>query len=101
MRAVLFGIALALGLAITIPAPVSALDMSSTAIAAGSSSTVTAADFQPEGKDLKVDINVNRGSGGRWYANPVWMAIGGLAVLVLLVLIVMAVRGGGTTIVKE
>ena len=101
MRAVLFGIALALGLAIAIPAPVSALDMSSTAIAAGSSSTVAAADFQPEGKDLKVDINVNRGSGGRWYANPVWMAIGGLAVLVLLVLIVMAVRGGGTTIVKE
>jgi hypothetical protein len=29
------------------------------------------------------------------------MAIGGLAVLVLLILIVMAVRGGGTTIVKE
>jgi hypothetical protein len=102
MRAVLFGIALAFGLAIAVPAPVSVLDVSSTAIAAGSSSTVAAADFQPEGKDLKVDINVNRGtSGGRWYANPVWMAIGGLAVLVLLVLIVMAVRGGGTTIVKE
>jgi hypothetical protein len=29
------------------------------------------------------------------------MAIGGLAVLVMLILIVMAVRGGGTTIVKE
>jgi hypothetical protein len=101
MRAVLFGIALALGLAIAIPAPVSALDVSSTAIAADSSSTVAAADFQPDGKDLKVDINVNRGGDGRWYANPVWMAIGGLAVLVLLVLIVMAVRGGGTTIVKE
>jgi hypothetical protein len=101
MRAVVFGIALALGLAIAIPAPVSALDLSSTAITADSSSTVVAADFQPDGKDLKVDINVNRGGGGRWYANPVWMAIGGLAVLVLLVLIVMAVRGGGTTIVKE
>ena len=100
MRAVVFGIALALGLAIAIPAPVSALDLSSTAIAADSSNTVAAADFQPDGKDLKVDININRGS-GRWYANPVWMAIGGLAVLVLLVLIVMAVRGGGTTIVKE
>jgi hypothetical protein len=100
MRAVLFGIALALGLAIAIPAPASALDVSSTAIAADSSSSMTVADFQPEGKDLKVDINVNRG-GGRWYANPIWMAIGGLAVLVLLVLIVMAVRGGGTTIVKE
>lgn len=51
-------------------------------------------------KTSKVDINVNRG-GGKWYANPIWMAIGGLAVLVLLILIVMAVRGGGTTIVKE
>ena len=102
MRAVLFGIALAFGLAIVVPAPVSVLDVSSTAIAAGSSSTVAAGDLQPEGKDLKVDINVNRGSsGGRWYANPVWMAIGGLAVLVVLILIVMAVRGGGTTIVKE
>ena len=101
MRAVLFGIALALGLAIAIPAPASALDASSTAIAADFSSSVAAADFQPEGKDLKVDINVNRGGGGRWYENPVWMAIGGLAVLVLLVLMVMAVRGGGTTIVKE
>jgi hypothetical protein len=102
MRAVLFGIALALGLAIAIPAQVSALDVSSTAIDAVSSTTVAAADFQPEGKDLKVDINVNRGGGGRWYANPVWMAIGGLAVLVVLVLLVMAVRGGGgTTIVKE
>jgi len=101
MRAVVLGIALAFGLAIAIPAQVSVLDLSSTAIAAGSSSTMVAADFQPEGKDLKVDINVNRGGGGRWYANPVWMAIGGLAVLVLLVLIVMAVRGSGTTIVKE
>jgi hypothetical protein len=100
MRAVLFGIALALGLAIAIPAPASALDLSSTAIAAGPSSIVAVADFQPDGKDLKVDINVNRG-GGKWYANPIWMAIGGLAVLVLLILIVMAVRGGGTTIVKE
>lgn len=101
MRAVVFGIALALGLAIAIPAPASTLAVSSTALAAVSSSAVVAANFQPEGKDFKVDINVNRDGGDRWYANPVWMAIGGLAVLVLLVLIVMAMRGGGTTIVKE
>ena len=98
MRAVVFGIALALGLAIAIPAPAAALDVASTAVAAEASGTVMTADLQP---DLKVDINVNRGGGDRWYANPVWMAIGGLAVLVLLVLVVMAMRGGGTTIVKE
>ena len=101
MRAVLFGIALALGLAIAIPAP---------AIGAGCchrprSPLIPRAAWQllissPEGKDPKADINANRGGGGRWYANPIWMAIGGLAVPGS-VLIVMAVRGGGTTIVKE
>jgi amino acid transporter len=55
---------------------------------------------QPGGK-LDVDINVNHHSGGRWYANPVWIAIGALALIVLVVLIVMAGRGGGTTIVKD
>ena len=59
-----------------------------------------AAPAQPSGK-VDVDINVNRGQGGgRWYANPVWIAIGALAVIVLIALIVMAGRGGGTTIVR-
>src|SRR5262245_14055123 len=59
-----------------------------------------AAPAQPSGK-VDVDINVNRSGGGRWYANPMWIAIGALAVIVLIALIVMAGRGGGTTIVKE
>jgi hypothetical protein len=59
------------------------------------------AQAQPGGK-LDIDINVNRNGGGsRWYANPMWIAIGALAVIVLIVLIVMAARGGGTTIVRE
>jgi hypothetical protein len=57
------------------------------------------AQAQPSGK-LDVDINVNHGGGGRWYANPLWIAIGALAVIVLIALIVMAGRGGGTTVVK-
>jgi hypothetical protein len=59
------------------------------------------AQGQPSGK-LDVDISVNKGGGGgaRWYANPVWIAIGGLGLIVLVLLIVMAVRGGGTTVVK-
>jgi hypothetical protein len=56
------------------------------------------AQAQPSGK-VDVDINVNHG-GGRWYANPLWIAIGALAAIVLIVLIVMAGRGGGTTVVK-
>jgi amino acid transporter len=55
---------------------------------------------QPGGK-LDVDINVNNHSGGRWYANPVWIAIGALALIVLVVLIVMAGRGGGTTVIRD
>ena len=58
-----------------------------------------AAPAQASGK-LDVDINVNHGGGGRWYANPMWIAIGALAVIVLIALIVMAGRGGGTTVVK-
>lgn len=59
------------------------------------------AQAQPGGK-LDVDINVNHGGGGgRWYANPMWIAIGALAVIVLIALIVMAGRGGGTTVVKD
>jgi hypothetical protein len=50
---------------------------------------------------LDVDINVNHGGGGRWYASPVWIAIGALAVIIIIALIVMAGRGGGTTIVRE
>jgi amino acid transporter len=59
-----------------------------------------AAATQPGGK-LDVDINVNHGGSGRWYANPVWIAIGALALIVLVALIVMAGRGGGTTVIKE
>jgi len=63
-------------------------------------STVVYAQDQAAGK-LSVDINVNKGgSGNRWYANPMWIAIGGLALLLVLVLIVMVARGGGTTVVK-
>jgi hypothetical protein len=70
-----------------------------TAIVAIQQPSGGAAPAQPSGK-VDVDINVNRGGGGRWYANPMWIAIGALAVIVLIALIVMAGRGGGTTVVK-
>jgi hypothetical protein len=70
------------------------------ALSASVASVSSVADAQEPGAKLNVDINVNKGGGGRWYANPVWIAIGGLAVLVLIALIIMAARGGGTTVVK-
>ena len=45
--------------------------------------------------------STNRGGGGKWYANPMWIAIGAVAAIVVLLLVVLAARGGGTTIVKE
>ena len=67
--------------------------------AATVASSLSAAQDTPK---LSVDINLNKGGGGggRWYANPVWIAIGGLGLLFVLVLVVMAARGGGTTVVK-
>jgi hypothetical protein len=47
-----------------------------------------------------VDIDVNRG-GGAWYTSPTWIAIGVIALVLLIVIVAMAARGGGTTIVRE
>lgn len=50
---------------------------------------------------IKVEINTDDSS-GRWYVQPIWLAVGGLALLVIIILIVMAARGGrsNTTVVK-
>lgn len=71
------------------------------AAAAGDSGYMLTADNQqpPSGR-LEVDIDTHDG-GGAWYTSPVWIAIGAVALVVLILLVVMATRGGGTTIVKE
>lgn len=46
----------------------------------------------------QIEVEVNKG-GGRWYASPVWIAIGVIGGVLILMLIVMALRGG-TTVVK-
>jgi hypothetical protein len=57
-------------------------------------------DVQPAPeKDVKVDVNVNRG-GGRLAISPVWIAIGVIGLVVVILLVAMAVRGGGSTVVK-
>lgn len=54
----------------------------------------------PSGK-LDVNIDVNRGHGGAWWTNPVWIAIGVIALILLIVLLALAFRGGGTTVIRE
>ena len=98
MRGVLLSLALVVGVAVLAPQPTSA-----SLVSAGTTASMSAShDFQNPPKDVNVDINVNRG-GGRWYASPVWIAIGAVAAVLVLLLIILAARsgGGGTTIVKE
>ena len=44
---------------------------------------------------LKVDVTTDR----VWYADPFWVTIGVVALLVIVLIAVMASRGGGTTTV--
>lgn len=50
--------------------------------------------------DKTIEITVGDRGGGRWYRNPMWIAIGAIAAIVILLLVIMAARGGGTTVVK-
>jgi hypothetical protein len=49
-------------------------------------------------KDVNVDIDVHKGGGQVWYKNPI---IIGLGVVVLVLIAILAGRGGGTTIVER
>jgi hypothetical protein len=63
----------------------------------GATATIQQAQQKPT---LDVNINVDKGE-RRWAVSPMWLAIGGLALLVLVALIVMVSRGtGGTTVVR-
>lgn len=54
---------------------------------------------QPQAPSISVDITE---SGGDWWANPVWIGVGIVALILLVVIVAMATRGGGgTTIVKD
>ena len=69
-------------------------------------STVTAPSFSPAMyaavlvQDAKVEIDVNDNQGGAWYTQPVWIAIGIVALVLIILLIVAAGRRDSTTVVK-
>lgn len=50
---------------------------------------------------LKVEVQTSA-THTVWYANPVWLAIGGIVALLIIVLAVVAARGreGNTTVVR-
>jgi hypothetical protein len=68
-----------------------------------SGASIAAQEQQPAAPATpKTDIDINVNHGGRtWYANPVWIAIGAIAVVLVIVLIATVARGGGTTVIKE
>jgi len=59
------------------------------------------AELQAQTPDLDVDIDVNRGGDGAWYRNPMWVAIAGIGAALVLLLIVLAIRGGGGTTIVD
>ena len=60
------------------------------------------AQGQPPSGKLDVDINVGHSGGsGAWWNNPMWIAIGVIALVLLIVVVAMAARGSGTTVIKE
>ena len=64
--------------------------------------TVSVDQGQPPSGQIDVNIDVNKGhSSAAWYTSPVWIAIGVVALLVIIALIITATRGGGTTVIKE
>lgn len=48
----------------------------------------------------EAQIKVETNDGGAWYTQPVWIAIGIIALVLIVVLITMAGRGRDTTVVK-
>ena len=63
------------------------------------SPSIAAAQDAPKPK-VDVDINVNP-SGRAWFNDPTVLLIGGGALVLLVALIALASRGGGTTIVEK
>lgn len=70
------------------------------AVAADSASVLADAQ-QPGGGGIPdIDITVTEGGAESW-ANPVWIGVGIVALILLIVIVALATRGGGTTIIKD
>lgn len=74
--------------ALSVPASVAAIHSTAPVLVAG---TV---------QEAKIEVDVDDNRGGAWYTNPVWIAIGIIALVLIIALIAMAGRGRDTTVVK-
>jgi hypothetical protein len=77
----------------------SAPDAAVNALVAPTSLVISAVQ-DPQPPQVKVEVDTGRDV--VWYTDPVWLAVGAIALLVVIVLAVMAARGGdrGTTVVR-
>jgi len=64
-------------------------------------SATTAPVYALQVPDKQIEITVGERGGVRWYRNPVWIALAAFGAIVVLLLVILAVRGNGTTIIKE
>ena len=96
MRRVLLSLVCAAGLIAAMPAKSSA--SFAPAPAAVSAPAPVVALQVP---DKTIEVNIGDRGGARRYRSPVWIAIGALAIIAILLLVIVAARAGGTTIVKD
>jgi hypothetical protein len=73
-------------------------NLATPALAAADSGYVLAMAEQPGQYSIDIDVDT---SDATWWTNPLWIGIGVVALVLLLVIIALAVRGGGTTVIKE
>ncbi len=82
------------------PASAQPVDMPMLAIASAVQQTPPA---QPQGGDIKVDVDLDDDGPTVWYTDPLWIVLGAAAVIVVVALVAMAARGGGggsTTVIR-
>jgi hypothetical protein len=100
MRTVIATLAMVFGLGLVIPASLPGhATTTGVVLAAPSAPTVQA---NPPAQPPQINVEVNHG-GRAWYASPVWVAIGVIALVLVVMLVAMAARGGGgggTTVVR-
>jgi hypothetical protein len=78
------------------PLPMAAIVVSAHVVPLTATTAVVAAV-----QDAKIEVTTtDRSSRGAWYTQPVWIAIGIIALVLIIALIAMAGRRGDTTVVK-
>jgi hypothetical protein len=97
MRGILLSVVLAGAFAIAAPTTQSVSAMTTTPTIAAASAPVYALQVP----DKRIEITVGERGGVRWYRNPVWIALAAFGAIIILLLVILAVRGSGTTIIKE